>query len=536
VSGIVVSYRREDAEGSAGRLYDRLVERYGNDFVFMDYYSIESGEDWMKEVEEAVGGSTALLAVIGPRWSSLTDAEGRRRLDDENDYVRHEIRTALHQSARVLPILVERAPALSAPTLPPDIAALAEIQNLVLDSRYYDRDVLRVFRFIDEIVAFGGELPRFDQHRSAVAGFVGRTKSSPAYGYGSGSEDEPTLVTNWEQFEYSFGGYEPGLLLPQSVYGWFQNGGTECFVVRSENEDSMLALGDIEGGKRTGLYALEHTPVTIVAAPDLAALYEDFGGGYDARRSVESLQAKLIAHCEQMGNRLAILDPPQGLMPQEVSEWARNTRWDSSAAALYYPWITVYDPVDGQLISIPPSGHIAGMWARNDAERGVWSAPANVPLQGVVAVQQRVTEDELFQLDRAGVNVIRALSSGIRVWGARTLSNAYPDIARARSVLSLGTFIRDTTAWAAFERSNTRTWTRLKSSVEIALDTLWRKGAFVGANANEAFYVRCDDEINPPDLAAAGRVRVELGVALKVPGQFVRMYVEQPSGNVGVYG
>jgi hypothetical protein len=534
VSGIVVSYRREDAEGSAGRLYDRLIERYGNDFVFMDYYSIESGEDWMKIVEEAVGGSTALLAVIGPRWSSVTDAEGKRRLDDENDYVRHEIRTALQRNARVLPILVERAPALSATTLPPDIAALAEIQNLVLDSRYYDRDVERVFRFIDEIVAFGGELPRFDEHRTAIAGFVGRTSRSPAYG--TGSEDEPILVTSWEQFQYSFGGYEPGLLLPHSVYGWFQNGGTECYVVRTESDNPMLALGDIDGGKRTGLYALEHTPVTIVAAPDLAALFEQLGGGYEARHSVESLQARLIAHCEQVGNRLAILDPPGDLMPQEVNEWARNTRWDSRAAALYYPWITVYDPVDGHLLSVPPSGHIAGTWARNDTERGVWSAPANVPLQGVVAVQQRVTDDELYHLDRAGVNVIRALSSGIRVWGARTLSKSDPDIARARSVSSLGTFIRDATAWAAFERSNTRTWTRLKSSVEIALDTLWRKGAFVGANAHEAFYVRCDDEINPSELAATGRVRVELGIALKVPSQFVRMYVEQPSGEVGVYG
>jgi Phage tail sheath protein subtilisin-like domain/TIR domain len=512
VSGIVISYRREDAEGSAGRLYDRLVGRYGADFVFMDYYSIESGEDWMKVIEEAVAGSTVLLAVIGPRWSSITDQAGARRLDDERDYVRHEIRTALQRSARVLPVFVERAPMLSAETLPADMTALADIQNLVLDSRYYDRDVERVFRFIDEIVAFGGELPRFDQQRTAVAGFVGLAKWGPV--------DEPILVTNWDQFHHNFGGYEPGLLLAHSVYGWFANGGDECFVVRMSGEDEMSRMGDVIGGKRTGLATLEENPaVTIVAAPDIVGMYER-GEGVDARRQVESLQLELIVHCEHMGNRLAILDPLPELAPRDVYDWAETAGWDSQAAALYDPWVTVYDPGDGHLISIPPSGHVAGTWARVDKEKGVWTAPANVPLRGVAALQQQVTERELFELDRARINVIRALpDQGIRVWGARTLSSLYPDIARARSVSSLGKFVRDATAWAAFERSSTRVWTRLRSSVEIALDTLWRKGAFVGETAADAFYVRCDGDVNPPEFADAGRVRVEFGFALKVPGE-----------------
>jgi phage tail sheath protein FI len=530
VSGIVISYRREDAEGSAGRLYDRLVERYGNDFVFMDYYSIDSGEDWMKVIDEAVSGSTVLIAVIGPRWPLITDAAGRRRLDDEDDYVRHEIRAALRLGARVLPVLVERAPALSAETLPADIAALADVQNLILDSRYYDRDVERVYRFIDEIVAFGGNPPRFDRQGTAVAGFVGFTRYGPT--------DKPILITSWDGFLREFGGYESGLLLPHSVFGWFENGGDECWVVRlSSSEDPILSMGETTGrGTRTGLATLDQVPtVTIVVAPDIVGRYDPAGGRDEARR-VESLQGQLIAHSEYAGNRLVVLDPLPDLAPIEVLEWARNAHWDSQVAALYYPWVEVYDPEDGRLISIPPSGHVAGMWARSDREKGVWAAPANMPLRGVVALQQQVPEREFHELARARINVIRGLPDGIRVWGARTISSFHPDIARARSARALGTFVRDATAWAAFERSNTRVWTRLKSSVEIALDTLWRQGAFAGQTAADAFYVRVDGDVNPPELAAEGRIHIEFGFALNVPGEFVRMDVEQPSGNISVYG
>jgi phage tail sheath protein FI len=372
-------------------------------------------------------------------------------------------------------------------------------------------------------------MPRFDQQRTAVAGFVGLAASGPV--------DKPILLTKWEQFKYNFGGYERAPFLAHSVYGWFENGGNECFVVRMGNEDGMSRMGDVTRGQRTGLAALEETPeVTIVMAPDIVGLYERSGGS-DVRQHVESLQLELIAHCEYMGNRVAILDPLPALSPQVARECVEMVRWDSQAATVYYPWLMVYDPLDGHLISIPPSGHVAGTWARSDKEKGVWTAPANMPLRGVVALQQQVTERELFELGQAKINVIRALpGQGIRVWGARTLSLLYPDIARARSVSSLGTFVRDATAWAAFERSSTRVWTRLKSSVDIALDTLWRKGAFIGETAADAFYVRCDGDVNPPEIAAAGRVRVEFGFALKAPGEFVRMHVEQPSGDAVVYG
>lgn len=528
MSGIVISYRRDDAEGSAGRLYDRLVSRYGQDYVFMDFYSIESGEDWLKAIETTVAASDAFLAVIGPRWSSVTDEGGRRRLDDEGDYVRHEIRIALEQGVRALPVLVQGARMVGPEALPADLAALPEAQAFTLDSRYYDRDVERLCRSIDGIVGFGGEIPRFEQQRTALAGFAGLAPTGPT--------DQAALITKWSQFERTFGGFHPRCRLAHSVQGWFANGGEECFVVRVGDQDGAVDPNDIIGTGSRGLAGLERAEgITLVAVPDIVGLYSR---GVFGLEEVRSLQLALIAHCELAGNRLAILDPLPELTAQQACEWARAAGWDSRAAALYYPWIRVLDPAAERFASIPPSGHVAGTWARNDKERGVWVAPANLSLRGVVDVQQQVTNEESLALERAGINSIRSRGGrGIRVWGARTLS-AQPsgtDIATVRLVGSLGAFMGEVTSWAAFESSNPRTWNRLRSGVEAVLESLWRKGAFVGEAADEAFYVTCDEELNVPELVAAGRIRVEFGFAAKAPGDFIRIAVEQPSGDVTVY-
>ena len=179
------------------------------------------------------------------------------------------------------------------------------------------------------------------------------------------------------------------------------------------------------------------------------------------------------------------------------------------------------------------------MWARNDEENGVWAAPANQMLRGALDLQYGVTNEESLVLQRANVNAIRPVGGqGIRVWGSRTLSSdpAYADIATMRMIWTVGTFVRDVTSWAAFERSNPWTWNRLRSSVEAALEALWRRTAFAGRTAAEAFFVNCDGEVNVPELAAAGRTRIEFGFALKFPGEFTRMAVEQPSGDIQLFG
>jgi Phage tail sheath protein subtilisin-like domain/TIR domain len=530
VSGIVISYRREDSEGSAGRLYDRLVRRYDLKLIFMDFYSIEAAADWKKTIRETVSNSDVLVAVIGPRWLSVTDEAGRRRLDDDGDYVRAEIQLALEREIPVLPVLVQGASMMDSSDLPSELAGLTDAQAVRLDTKYFDRDIQDLYQFIDTVVEFRGELPTLDASQTAVGGFIGLTSEGPP--------DEPLLVSNWQQFIHLFGGFQPGCLLPHSVYGWFANGGGPCYVVRvsppHDERPTVVDFVDTDGG----LAALESVEeVTIVAAPDVAGLADDRG-----HPLLQHAELALIDHCERMGNRLAILDPPPGLNPYEIVEWRRNVaEFDTMHAALYYPWVKVFDPDTDRMIWIPPSGHVAGSWAGSDREKGVWAAPANRPLAGVLDVAGRLPNREwdLLRDKGEGINVIRALpTAGIRAWGARTLSSSRPqfaDISTVRLTLSLISLIRGATSWAAFERSTPRVWERLQRGVEAVLQNAWRQGAMVGETASEAFVVRCDEDVNPLELAAEGRIRVEFGFAPKVPGEFVRMRVEQPSGHHAIY-
>ena len=529
VSGIVISYRREDAEGSAGRLYDRLVERYGRQLVFMDFYSIESGEDWQAKITRTVARSAVLLALIGPRWGSVEDESGRRRIEDEEDYLRYEIRTALQNGVRVLPLVVQGARMIGEAQLPEDIADLAGVQAFVLDSRHYDRDVERLCRSIDAIINLGGQIPSLDAEQTAVAGFVGFASRGPT---------EPTLIRRYTQFSSTFGGPVPDSVLSHCVKGWFANGGESCWIVRVRQEDAPNPSPDaFVGDGRSGLASLESIEdVTIVAAPDVVGLY---GSGKYALEDVTAVQLGLIAHCEHMGTRVALLDPLPALTPQQVLAWRQDVvQFSSWRAALYYPWVRVMDPDAGRVISVPPSGHVAGMWAGNDVGDGVWTQPANRPLTGVLDLEARVRRDEREALNRTGINVLIGTERGILAWGARTLSDEplLSDLATVRLVGSMTALIRRATSWAGFERSNKGTWRRLGATVESVLQTLWQQGALIGENQDDAFFVNCDGEVNPPDLAAAGRIRVEFGFATKAPREFVRMSMEQPNGDWAIYG
>lgn len=169
--------------------------------------------------------------------------------------------------------------------------------------------------------------------------------------------------------------------------------------------------------RRTGLGGLEAVEeVTMVAVPDLMSAYQR--GDLDAE-AVVAVQQGLIAHCEAMGDRIAILDPLPGLSPQQVRTWrTETTGFDSKYAALYYPWIKVLDLGLGRNVFVPPSGHIAGVWARNDDSRGVHKAPANEVIRGAVALETQLTKGEQDLLNPIGVNCVRLFAGrGIRVWG-----------------------------------------------------------------------------------------------------------------------
>ncbi len=293
-------------------------------------------------------------------------------------------------------------------------------------------------------------------------------------------------------------------------------------------------VGDV--ADRTGFGGLEVIDeVTMIAVPDLMSMYEreliDLEG-------VKAVQLGMIAHAELMGDRMAILDPPPGLSPQQVKEWRTDVAgYDSKYAALYYPWIKVFDQASGTNTFVPPSGHMAGVWARNDGTRGVHKAPANEVIRGVVALQTQLTQAEQALLNPLGVNCIRSFPSrGIRVWGARTLSSdqawRYLNVRRLFNYLEES--ILNGTQWVVFEPNDDALWARIRRTIGAFLVMEWRKGALFGLTPDEAFYVKCDRETNPAEGIDAGQVVCEVGIAPVKPAEFVIFRLAQLSGGTSL--
>jgi len=250
------------------------------------------------------------------------------------------------------------------------------------------------------------------------------------------------------------------------------------------------------------------------------------------------VQIAMIAHCELMGDRMAILDPPPGLKPQQVKEWRVDTAgYDSKYAALYYPWPKVFDPSTGTNIHVPPSGHMAGIWARNDDTRGVHKAPANEVIRGAVALETQLTKAEHDLLNPIGVNCLRAFPGrGLRVWGARTLSSdpawRYLNVRRLFNYLEES--ILNGTQWVVFEPNDDALWARIRRTIGSFLVMEWRKGALFGLTPDEAFYVKCDRDTNPSESIDAGQVICEIGVAPVKPAEFVIFRLAQFSGGTSI--
>jgi uncharacterized protein len=283
---------------------------------------------------------------------------------------------------------------------------------------------------------------------------------------------------------------------------------------------------------RTGFGGLEAIdPVTMVSVPDLMAAYQS---GMIDLEGVQTVQLAMIAHCELMGDRVAILDPPPGLNAQQIREWRlEKAGYDSKQAALYWPWVKVFDPATGQNIHVPPSGHMAGIWARNDDTRGVHKAPANEVVRGAVALQLNITKAEHDLLNPNGINCIRSFPGrGIRVWGARTLSSdpawRYLNVRRLFNYLEKS--ILNGTDWVVFEPNDQALWAKIRRAISSFLVMEWRKGALFGATPDESYYVRCDDETNPAEGIDLGQVVCEIGVAPVKPAEFVIFRLSQFSG------
>ncbi|MCU0260063.1 MAG: phage tail sheath family protein [Ilumatobacteraceae bacterium] len=291
-----------------------------------------------------------------------------------------------------------------------------------------------------------------------------------------------------------------------------------------------------DAAQRTGFAGLEAVEeITMLSVPDLMAAYQQ---GLIDLEGVQAVQTAMISHCELMGDRLAILDPPPGLNAQQVKEWrVEKAGYDSKQAALYWPWVKVLDPSSGQNVFVPPSGHMAGIWSRSDATRGVHKAPANEVVRGALAIETNITRAEHDLLNPNGVNAIRAFPGrGIRVWGARTLSS---DPAwRYINVRRLFNFIEESimngTQWVVFEPNDFDLWQRIRRTISAFLVMQWRDGALFGQTPAEAFYVKCDSETNPAEAIDAGQVTCEIGIAPVKPAEFVIFRLAQFSGGTAI--
>ncbi len=279
---------------------------------------------------------------------------------------------------------------------------------------------------------------------------------------------------------------------------------------------------------RTGLQALGAVEqVALIAVPDAMLAFRQ--GGSQAALGVQRIQDEMLNLCERQQDRFAILDGPPTRDLGEVRKW--RARASTSYGALYYPWIIVDH--DGTPTLIPPSGHIAGVYARVEQEAGVHKAPGNELVKGAVAVAIELREDDLGQLNAEAVNALRlSPGRGVRLWSARTLSDdpnwRYVNVRRL--FIMLRRAIETGTQWSVFESNSPRTWETLSRQVSSFLEELWTRGAFAGASAGDSFYVVCDETTNTPERVDTGQLVMEIGVAPALPAEYLILHLVQKSG------
>jgi phage tail sheath protein FI len=275
-------------------------------------------------------------------------------------------------------------------------------------------------------------------------------------------------------------------------------------------------IGDKQGQRdmEQGLAALDldaYRDVSLVHAPfpqgDIAAIY----------KAIDS-------HCEKNRFRFAVLDSPSNQSnPGSVNP--RNTLGiDSTYSAFYYPWVIVADPQTGARVTVPPGGYALGVYARTDAERGVFKAPANETARGVIDLEYEINDFQQGVLNPRGVNVLRKFPGrGIRVWGARTLtSNAlWKYVSVRRLFIFLERSIYEGTQWVVFEPNSDTLWARVKDTLRLFLRGQWRQGALFGRTEDEAFFITCDRTTMSQDDILNGRLICEIGIAPVRPAEFV---------------
>ncbi|MCZ9882877.1 phage tail sheath family protein [Arthrobacter sp. B2a2-09] len=376
------------------------------------------------------------------------------------------------------------------------------------------------------------------QVSTSIAGFVGVSPDPLAH------PDEARVLDNWTQFVDQYvGKATQGTPLSSAVFGFFANGGSRCYVVNIGTGGSLTGTA----AKPTGVTLFEAIDdISMVAAP-----------GYADAEAYAALQAHVEHPLRQ--DRMAIMDTPEKVddvgaltraatsgvpdAPKSTDAKADDDKQDALGApqspggytALYFPWIVMTDPVSGKKVTQPPSGHVAGVWARVDATRGVHKAPANEPIQGALDLVRRVSRGEQEVLNPAGVNCIRYFpGEGIRIWGARTKAPEaseyrYVNVRRLTNMIKES--VADGTRWVVFEPNDHTLWKSIRRDIGAFLTNVWRDGALLGTTPQQAFFVKCDEETNPPEVRDAGQVVTLIGIAPVKPAEFVIFKLMQSADN-----
>jgi phage tail sheath protein FI len=279
--------------------------------------------------------------------------------------------------------------------------------------------------------------------------------------------------------------------------------------------------GEVMGIERTGLSGFEGVDeIAILCAPD--------------EGSIAGLRGDLIDHCEKLLDRFAVLQAKD----TDASNIG-NLRPDreSKYAAIYFPWISVIDPLTQRPRLIPPGGHVAGIFARSDTERGVHKAPANEQVRGATSLQVQLTKEQQGLLNPRGINAIRAFPGrGIILYGARTIS-ADPNwkyVNVRRLFIFIEESIEEGTQWVVFDSNNEGLWARVRATVIQFLTKVWRDGALMGTTAEQAFFVKCDRTTMTQDDIDNGRLIVKIGIAPVKPAEFVIFRISQSRLGAGI--
>jgi phage tail sheath protein FI len=257
----------------------------------------------------------------------------------------------------------------------------------------------------------------------------------------------------------------------------------------------------------------------------------------------QTVQTAMISHCENLKDRFCVLDPVKDADMGAIQDQKDEVVSDKGYAALYYPWIKVsIETIENSKLKliqdfIPPSGYIAGIYARSDIERGVHKAPANEIIRGALEIKLAITKGEQDILNPLGINCIRAFPGrGIRIWGARTTASdpLWKYINVRRLLLYIEESIDEGTQWVVFEPNNEKLWGRVNATITQFLTRVWRDGALMGTKVEEAFFVKCDRTTMTQDDIDNGRLICMIGVAPVKPAEFVIFRIAQWAGGSAV--